>query len=522
MRYLTLLSVLILLSACEKEPPRRNLQFAKTDLATASLVPLPNSIRSTGSGFPLDRYTIIQTAAQHPELERLAAAMAAKLEARTALQIPVNPTETTRPQSVVQLRLDASIEPDTPEAYELSIRSDSVLLSANSPVGCFRGLQTLYQLIPAASTDTLADHPIYVLPTGFIRDAPRFAYRGTMLDVSRHFFSVAEVKEYIDVLAYYKINHLHLHLSDDQGWRIEIKSWPKLAEVGGKTEVGGGDGGYYTQADYTELVAYAAERFITIVPEIDMPGHTNAASLAYPILNGNGKKIEPYTGTRVGFSTFNTRADTVYAFIDDVVREIAALTPGPYFHIGGDESHVTKKEDYLYFVDRVEKIVRGHGKRMIGWDEVANADLDASSVVQLWNSVENAQLGVRKGMQVLLSPAKRAYLDMQYDTNSVHGLNWAAYIPVDSGYIWDPNNYLPDAQVLGIEAPLWSETVANLDEVEYLAFPRLLGYAEIGWTAPERRNWLEYRRRLAAQGPVLKKMGVDFYPSARVPWVVVR
>src|SRR5690606_35730490 len=151
-----------------------------------------------------------------------------------------------------------------------------------------------------------------------------------------HFFSVGEVKRFIDILAYYKYNSLHLHLSDDQGWRIEIKSWPKLTEIGGKTEVGGGEGGFFTQEDYKEIVAYAAQRHMIIVPEIDMPGHTNAASLSYPFLNGNGKELKPYTGTAVGFSTFDTQKDTVYAFIDDVIREIAAISPGPYFHIGGD------------------------------------------------------------------------------------------------------------------------------------------------------------------------------------------
>jgi len=342
-----------------------------------------------------------------------------------------------------------------------------------------------------------------------------------MLDVSRHFFSVDDVKKYIELLAYYKINVLHLHLTDDQGWRIEIKSWPKLTEIGGSTEVGGEAGGFYTQEEYKDLVAFAAERHMTIVPEVDMPGHTNAASVSYPFLNGNGKTPELYEGTRVGFSTFDTRKDSVYIFIDDVIREITDMSPGPYFHIGGDESHVTKKDDYIYFVNRVEKIVQKYGKRMIGWDEVATADIDSTSIAQFWASEENARMAVEKGMQVIVSPAKKAYLDMQYDSLSKHGLHWAAFIPVDTAYIWTPENYsqgIPPEQILGVEAPLWSETISNIDELEYLAFPRVIGYSELSWSTAENRNWDDYKVRLARQAPFLDRMNVKYYPSDLIDW----
>jgi hexosaminidase len=341
-----------------------------------------------------------------------------------------------------------------------------------------------------------------------------------MLDVARHFFSVEDVKKYIDLLSYYKINVLHLHLSDDQGWRIEIKSWPKLTEIGGSTEVGGEAGGFFTQEDYKEIVAYAAKHYMTIIPEIDMPGHTNAASVSYPFLNGNGKAPKLYEGTRVGFSTFDTRKDTVYAFIDDVVREISAITPGPYFHIGGDESHVTKKKDFIYFVERVEKIVQKHGKKMIGWDEVASANIDSTSISQYWSSGKNAEKAINKGMKVILSPAKKTYLDMQYDTLSKHGLHWAAYIPVDSAYVWTPEEYegIPMENILGVEAPLWSETISNIDELEYLAFPRVIGYSELSWSTKENRDWENFRIRLANQAPFLDRMDVKYYPSPLIDW----
>ncbi|HDZ14788.1 MAG TPA: beta-N-acetylhexosaminidase, partial [Pricia sp.] len=325
---------------------------------------------------------------------------------------------------------------------------------------------------------------------------------------------------YIDLLAYYKYNVLHLHLTDGQGWRIEIKSWPKLTEVSGNTEVGGGEGGFYTQEEYKDLVAYAAENHMTIVPEIDMPGHTNSASVAYPFLNGNGKKVEPYEGTEVGFSTFDTRKDTVYAFIDDVVREISAMTPGPYFHAGGDESHVTKKNDFNYFVEKVQKIVNKHGKRMIGWDEVVTANVDSTAIPQYWSSGDNAKTAVDKGLKIILSPAKKAYLDMQYDSLSTYGLHWAAYVPVDSAYVWNPESYegIPIENILGIEAPLWSETIETFDELAYLAFPRAIGYSELSWSTPENRNWEDYKVRLANQAPYLDKMDVKYYPSPLIDW----
>ena len=395
-------------------------------------------------------------------------------------------------------------------------------MAAPSAKAAFRGIQTIRQLIPEISNDTLAEYPIWPIATGSIEDHPNFEYRGSMLDVARHFFSVEDVKKYIELLAYYKINVLHLHLTDDQGWRIEIKSWPRLTEIGGSTEVGGEAGGFFTQEDYKEIVAYAAARYMMIVPEVDMPGHTNAASVSYPILNGNGKTPQLYQGTRVGFSTFDTRKDTVYAFIDDVVREISAITPGPYFHIGGDESHATKKADYLYFVNKVEKIVQKYGKQMIGWDEVAQADMDSSSIAQFWDNERNAQLAIEKGMKVILSPAKKAYLDMQYDTLSKHGLHWAAYIPVDTAYVWTPETYvdkIPKEMILGVEAPLWSETISNMEELEYLAFPRVIGYSELSWSLEENRDWENFRVRLANQTPFLDMMNVNYYPSPRIDWV---
>jgi hexosaminidase len=317
------------------------------------------------------------------------------------------------------------------------------------------------------------------------------------------------------------MNVLHLHLSDDQGWRIEIKSWPKLTEYGGSTQVGGGKGGFLTQAQYSDIVEYARIRYITIIPEIDMPGHTNAALASYAELNCNGTATKLYTGTKVGFSSLCTNKEITYMFIDDVIRELAAITPGPYLHIGGDESYATKTEDYIPFINKVQEIVIKYGKQPIGWDDIAIADLKSITIAQHWARMNNAKMAVGKGAKVLMSPAKKAYLDMQYDSTTTLGLHWAGYIEVDSAYMWDPATLVPGVEkdkIVGIEAPLWSETVTNMDEIEYMTFPRLPGYAEIGWTLPSERSWDEYKYRLGKHGERFRAMGIDFYPSRLIPW----
>lgn len=511
--WLVLLATLLLTSCTESTDRVLNLPI--TDLTTAALIPLPQEMRATNSGFALDEYTALSTAGAE-DFADVSAFLAKAITDHTGLQIPTGNASEGGALTVISLEQTGDL--GNSEAYRLVITEDSIRLQAGTAAGAFRGVQTIRQLIPHASTDTLAENPIWVIPTGTITDEPQYVYRASMLDVSRHFFGVDDVKKYIDLMAYYKMNTLHLHLSDDQGWRIEIKSWPRLTEVGGSTEVDGGEGGFFTQEQYTEIVQYAADHHITVVPEIDMPGHTNAASVAYPILNGNGKTPELYTGREVGFSTFDSRKDTVYAFIDDVVREIAALTPGPYFHIGGDESHVTEKPDYNYFVERVQGIVQKHGKRMMGWDEIVTADIDSTAIAQVWANKENGEQGIAKGMKLILSPSDRAYLDMKYDSSSTYGYTWAGLIPVDVGYDWDPEEYFPKEHVLGLDAPLWSETIAELDELEYLAFPRLLGYAELGWTTQDKRDWETYRVRLGRQAPFLERMNVNFYRSEKVDW----
>jgi hexosaminidase len=502
------------------------MQFACTpkvpsDLTKENIIPKPVSVTATGDYFSINDKTTIFVQGESPELKNIGQFLANRLNPATGLAIEVNATNT-EPKAGIFITLNGTEIKSGDESYEIVISKKLLKLSANSPAGLFMGIQTIRQILPAAVELTSKQDVKWQIATGTITDAPEYSYRGSMLDVARHFFGVADVKRYIDLISYYKMNVLHLHLSDDQGWRIEIKSWPNLTAHGGSTQVGGAAGGFYTQEQYSDIVRYAQERYVTIIPEIDMPGHTNAALASYAELNCDGKARELYTGTEVGFSTLCTSKDVTYKFINDVVKELAAITPGPYIHIGGDESHATKKEDYIPFVEKVQDIVIANGKLVLGWDEISLSKMKNNSVAQFWANAENAKRAVSQGAKILISPATKTYLDMQYDSASVFGLHWAAYVEVDSSYIWDPATLVPGIgreNIIGVEAPLWSETVSKMDEIEYLVFPRLPGIAEIAWTPASLRNWDEYKVRLGKHGARFTAMGIDYYPSKQITWI---
>lgn len=443
--------------------------------------------------------------------------------------IPVGPGQPRRIASLqpatpaatgINLLIDPSLDSLGDEGYRLTISADRITASAARPAGLFYAIQTLRQLLPIEIHQG-ALPARFAVAAGDIVDRPRFAWRGAMLDVSRHFLKAEDVKRFMDVMAQYKLNRLHLHLADDQGWRIEIKSWPNLARHGGSTAVGGGAGGYYTQAEYSDLVEYARARFITIVPEIDMPGHINAALASYPELNCDGRAPALYTGTRVGFSSLCVSKDITYRFVDDVIREISALTPGPWFHVGGDEVKTLTAPEYGGFMDRVQAIVQSHGKVMIGWDEIGEAKLAPTTIVQLWRPNTPVREAIRQGARFIVSPANKVYLDMKYDSSTVLGLKWAGYVPVRTSYDWDPAKLvagMAESSIVGVEAPLWAETVVTLADYQYMAFPRLLAVAEIGWSPQPRRDWDDFRVRLGAHGPRLSALGVNYYRSPEIPW----
>ncbi|MGW6547660.1 beta-N-acetylhexosaminidase [Streptomyces massasporeus] len=485
------------------------------------VIPAPASVAPGGSPYRITRGTHIRVDGSR-ETRSVGEYLAKILRPSTGYRLPVTA------QGAGGIRLRLAEGPFGAEGYRLDSGRSGVTITAAKPAGLFHGVQTLRQLLPAAvEKDSVQSGP-WLVAGGTIKDTPRYGWRGAMLDVSRHFFTVEQVKRYIDQLALYKINKLHLHLSDDQGWRIAVDSWPRLATYGGSTEVGGGPGGFYTKADYKEIVRYAGSRHLEVVPEIDMPGHTNAALASYAELNCDGVAPPLYTGTEVGFSSLCAGKEITYDFVDDVIRELAALTPGRYLHIGGDEAHSTSHEDYVKFMDRVQPIVAKYGKTVVGWHQLTGATPAKGALAQYWgldgtSAEEKARVvkAARGGTGLILSPADRVYLDMKYTKETPLGLSWAGYVEVKRSYDWDPGAYLPGVPgeaVRGVEAPMWSETLENSGHVEFMAFPRLPGVAELGWSSAASHDWERYKGRLAAQAERWDALGIEWYRSPQVPW----
>ncbi len=476
-----------------------------------NLIPKPASILPSQGVFALSSSTHIHCDSSDQEATFLADYLSMQLQKATGLHFATTDTGQGTPGIILQLDNDPGLGE---EGYELSITTDQIRLCANHPAGLFYAIQTLLQLIPTHPAATFS------LPAVAIRDTPRFGWRGAMLDVVRHFFGVEDVKRYIDLISHYKMNRLHLHLTDDQGWRIEIKSWPKLTEIGGSTQVGGNGGGFYTQEQYKEIVDYARSRYVMIIPEIDTPGHTNAALASYAELNVSEEAPALYEGTKVGFSTLWINSEITYQFLDDVIRELAAITPGPYIHIGGDEARSTPKEDYKKFIKRIQEIVISHGKTTVGWGEIGEAEVLPGTIAQHWFGA-TYQDAKAQGAKIILSPANKIYLDMKYDSSTPLGLDWASLISVKDAYNWEPGTYmdgLEEDDILGLEAPLWTETVQTMKDIEYMTFPRIPGIAELAWS-PKGQSWEEYRQRLAAHGKRMDAMDINFFRSQDVDWV---
>ena len=408
------------------------------------------------------------------------------------------------------------------EGYYLRIAPEGILIEAVQPAGLFYAVQTLRQLLPPGQGAAGVQ-----LPGGEIIDSPRFSWRGAMLDVARHFFGVEDVKRYIDLLAQYKLNVLHLHLSDDQGWRIEIKSWPQLALVGGSTAVNGEGSGYYTQAEYADLVAYAAERFITIVPEIDLPSHTNAAL-------GIVRRAELRWRSPAALHRHRGRLQLAVRRQGDYVPRSwttccaswRSSPPGPYIHIGGDEAMSTPPDAYLRFMQRVQPLVQKYGKQVVGWEELGQAPLLPGTLVQQWNTdparVVHTLQAVEQGAKVIVSPASRTYLDMKYDADTPLGLQWAGLVDVRDAYDWEPTE-LPGRRRRG--AGCWRGSAAVGRDAAHARRDRVHGLAA---PAGDRRDRLVAPRRAelgriphTAGGPSLRAgtpMDLTYYRSPQVNW----
>ncbi|WP_341577803.1 family 20 glycosylhydrolase [Microbacterium schleiferi] len=439
----------------------------------------------------------------------------------------------------------AVTDAETAESYRLIASADGVEVVGSDAAGLFYGIQTLMQVIERTDDG-------WRVPAVQITDAPRFAYRGVMLDVARHFFPVEVVLGVIDRAAQLKLNHLHLHLSDDQGWRIEIPSRSELTRLASATAIGRDPGGFYTAEDYARIVAYAAARHLTVVPEIDLPGHTHAVGLAYPdiveppvlsehireIVEAYGSTLpvagKAYEGIAVGFSSLRIGEPATEAFVADVVSDLAAMTPGPYLHVGGDEALGTDPADYAAFVSLASRIVADAGKVPVMWHEAGAApDLHPGTIGQYWGFVSptdgmdaKARGFVARGGRVILSPADAVYLDMKDAEDSELGLTWANGVTsVERAYAWEPASVLDgvaESDILGVEAALWTETVRTATDIDTLMFPRIAAAAEAAWSpAVERhplRTWDSFRIRVAARAGLWDALGIRFRRSPEIPW----
>ncbi|SDP40932.1 hexosaminidase [Nakamurella panacisegetis] len=510
-----------------------------------TLLPRPATIRTVAGGFELTGDTAIRATDEVlPTAEWLRDA----LRPATGFRFPIGPATGTG--GVIELGLD----PDLPaEGYRLVAGPDAVRITGGDAAGVFHGCQSLLQLVaPAVFRRAKVSGVRWALPGVDISDVPRFGWRGAMLDVARHFMPKHDVLRFIDLMAMHKLNVLHLHLTDDQGWRVEIRRYPLLTETGGwrrASQVGGTPdaptdgrphGGFYTQDDLREIVAYAAARFVTVVPEVDLPGHSHAAIAAYPALGVTGAELEVATRWGVDVNVLNTEESTV-AFYLDVFDEVMELFPSPYIGVGGDECPkdqwkadprtqelmrtrglTTEEELQAWFVGRVGAHLNARGRRLYGWDELLEGPLPAGSVIGSWRGLTGAVTAARRGLDVVSCPDDRTYLDYRQSESADEPIAVGIPLTLERVYGFDP---VPDglspaeaAHVLGGQGNIWSEHVDSPRMVDYFAFPRLCALAEVLWS-PDARDFGDFSARLAAHLDRLDAVGVEYRrPSGPQPW----
>jgi hexosaminidase len=446
------------------------------------------------------------------------------------------------------------------ESYVLEVTSRGVTITAATAHGLFNGVQTLRQLLPAWSASSTVRSGPWTIAATTITDSPRYAYRGVMLDIARHYESPEAAEQLVDQASAYKMNTFHLHLSDDQGFRVVINGFPKLTNIGAQASLGtdgrtSDPGGFWTQAQYRSFVAYAAAHFMTVVPEVDSPGHTNAiikseyGDFGNPYLNKHPQDINcslnhppvwNYTGD-VGYSALCPESDNTWSILSAVVNQLSGMSSSPYYDLGGDETpaNVLSEDRYAALVNREGRIVNGVGKTVMGWAEISGqgTKLAPGSVAEYWNPASgtdpdtaSATNAVAKHMKIVMAPATHAYLDQRYTPTvpSTLGQTWACQqgCDVDQFYNWDPSTYVAgvtDHDVIGVEGAVWSETLRTMSEVDYMALPRMLALAELGWSPKVTRTatspaYLDFLARLGDQGNRLQAAGLNFYPSTEVPW----
>jgi hexosaminidase len=496
------------------------------------IVPRPASAHLLKGTFQAGRSTVIYADA---DAQPVAQWFAEQLRSEFGLAAGVT-TEPSR-RSVFHFRIDASV-PE--EGYRLRIGPRRVTIQGQ-PAGLFYGAQSVLQLAAARRT------PAMVLPAAEIIDQPRFAYRGLHLDTARHMFPVEFLKQYLDWMARYKLNRFHWHLTDDQGWRIEIPQYPRLAEVASmrkETLVGHAPqsskydgqpyGGYYTQDQIREVVAYARDRFITVIPEIEMPGHSLAALAAYPDLACTPGPFEPAT-TWGGFKDIYCPREATFQFLENVLTEIMRLFPSHYIHIGGDEvdkdrwkespeaQAVIEREGLKdlgelqsYFIRRMEKFINAQGRRMIGWDEILEGGLAPDATVMSWRGEDGGIQAARQGHDVIMTPGAYLYFDHYQGDRDKEPLAIGGMLPLEKVYSYNPTPAVLSAEektrILGPQANLWTEYIADVRQVEYMLFPRLFALAEVAWSPQESRNYRDFLGRVPPQLARLKREGVNYRP----------
>lgn len=500
-------------------------------LASPSVIPYPQEIFLNNEVFKLKSNTRIVLNQADEELKKLCPVL------NNALKTKLEVSQNYKKSNVIELKIEEELELKA-EAYTLDVNREKIIITAKDHAGIFYGIQTLKQLM-------IEDG---VIAGVNIKDEPRFQYRGLHLDVCRHFFPGDAVKEFIDVMSFYKYNTLHWHLTEDQGWRIEILKYPKLTEVGSKRErtlIGHMREkprkydnkpveGYYTQEEIKEIVQYAQDRYITIIPEIEMPGHSSAALASYPHLGckGEGYKVQDTWGV---YSTiFCAGKESTFEFLEDVIDEVCELFPSEYIHIGGDEARKTEWEKcphcklrieneglhdmhdlQSYFIRRMEKYINSKGRKIIGWDEIMEGGLAPNATVMSWRGMQGGITAANMNHDVIMTPGTHCYFDKYQADKNTEPLAIGGFIPLNKVYEFNPvPAELPkDKQqyIIGAQGNLWSEYIPDYDHLEYMAYPRACALSEVLWSAEKKKSFEEFRLRLKKHSRWLDEMGVNYF-----------
>ena len=527
--------------------------FSQTVKNNLAIIPEPVKVVTKPGQFTLPKRVLVQAGSQ-AELKPVTDYLKNKLAAATGTQVSIRSQFTA--QATIKLSLYEKADTTLgKEGYHLWVNKKGIIIKANQAAGLFYGVQTLFQLMPKeVESAEMVKNVKWTLPNVDIVDYPRFGWRGLMLDVSRHFFTKNEVKQYIDQMALYKFNLLHMHLTDDEGWRVEIKSLPRLTTVGAYNVKKIGEfgsftpptpdeprtyGGFYTQDDIRELVKYAKDRFMDIMPEVDVPGHSLAAVVAYPELSvtPGADQYQVRSGERIKEdNTLNPSSEKTYVFLDKVITEIARLFPFGYIHMGGDECNkefwmksdsvtaLMKKENLTsyeqvqsYFEKRLETIVESKGKKFIGWDEIIEGGLGPKAAVMSWRGIAGGITAARLGHEVVMSPTTFAYLDyMQSDR--VNEPRVYATLRLNKSYEFEPVPDSVDSKlILGGQANLWTEQVFNMRQVEYMTWPRGMAISESVWSPKAKKNWSTFFPKVEKHFARLDEAEIKYAPSVYDP-----